>query len=167
MTSIKYFEFIFENCESFRIHHSYMEEFVVEDYNPLYTRIACNSIGKIEKWDNIYFQVSTRGNKTMPDWFGSNESTFFERVLDYPDITHIVVSYEDDTQIDIIPMWEDDDPVGCNNKLQFGKISEAGSLCVYIGKNIKKYENYFEDANDKEYIEFLNRMIGEDIDEEN
>ena len=63
-------------------------------------------------------------------------------------------------------MWENDDSTECNNKLQFSKISEAGSLCVYIGKNIEKYENYFEDANDKEYINLLNEMIEEDIDEE-
>lgn len=166
MTSIEYFKFIFENCESCRIHHSYMEEFSVEDYNPFYRRIACNSIDKIEKWDNIYFQVSARGNKTMPDWFGSNESTFFERVLDYPDITDIIAILENGTQIDITPMWENDGPDECNNKLQFSKISKAGSLCVYIGKNIKEYEEYFEKADDKEYIDFLNEIIKEDIEDE-
>ena len=161
MKSIKYFDINFENCEVFRVHHSFVEEFEAKNYSPYIHRIASNAICKFNQWKDIYIQISSRADISMLS-FGGEPLKFFDRVLAYPDITSIILTYEDGSKEDIFPLWVDVDLSESNNCLQTAKMSEAGSLCIYIGVNYSDYEHKFTEADDKEYIDFLNEMIEED-----
>lgn len=161
MKAIKYFDINFENCESFRIHRSFVEEFETENYSPNIHRAASNTICKFNQWKDIYIQISSRADISMLS-FGGELQKFFDRVLAYPDITSIVLTYEDGSKEDIFPLWVDADLSGSNNCLQTAKISSAGSLCIYIGANYSNFVYKFIEADDEEYIIFLNEMIKED-----
>lgn len=161
MKAIKYFDINFENCEVFRVHHSFVEEFETKNYSPNIHRAASNTICKFDQWKDVYIQISHRADVSMTS-FGGRPQKFFDRVLAYPDITSIILTYEDGSKEDIFPLWADADLSGSNNCLQTAKVSNAGSLCIYIGTNYSDFAYKFIKADDEEYINFLNEMIKED-----
>lgn len=70
------------------------------------------------------------------DRFGSKYKVF-DRLLSHPDITSIIIEYEDGSSEQIFVEWEDLTPNGCDNKYQ-ESVMVGDNLLVTISPTHKK-----------------------------
>ena len=101
---------IFENCEGFTIKASHIDFTIVDNKNNI---------------DNVHIKISDSEN-TFYNFCG-NKKLKFDRILNYKDITHIII---DDISYGIEWGGEDD----CFNSTQTAEIDELKNLVITIAE---------------------------------
>lgn len=140
MKKIKSLDITFENCEGATFFDTDIEHvritditsniFVTSDSEVYETKNAGSAILKIYPTGNrlCEFQPSIKKPKFI-----------FQRIMEWPDITHIDLTY-DNGEIDSYSVeWEDATPGGENNKLQKTEIRSDGVLIITISKGVLEY----------------------------
>ena len=94
--------------------------------------------GEVRKWykaSKLDLNILASANIEV-DRFG-NKYKVFDRLLSYPDITSIIIEYEDGSSEQIFVEWEDLTPNGCDNKYQ-ESVMVGDNLLVTISPTHKK-----------------------------
>ncbi len=159
MAEVKSIELTFENCERIQFERADIGEFCVHNIYSDVARIASNSIRKYQSCESLILELRKEANKQHEFWHipGENPVSKFDRIMAYPDITQIDITYDDGSTENIILPWEDVSENGCNSILQSHCLTACGDLWVKIGngdtaKDI--VEALGDDANDPEYNTF-------------
>jgi len=164
---LKSIEFILENCDSIVVDGKYIGYFDVSDIKSSISRIACNSIARMDVANTVVIETHNDANKKRHlfecDEF--EEESTFDRLC-AGDVTRIMFDLIDEfppvdsreqkiEHYDYYVDW-----VGCNdddseNKAQTTYVSDLGNLYLVISKE-KSVEDFFnkEEINDKDYVDF-------------
>lgn len=161
--------FVFENVESFEIEAKYFGFFHVGKIGDTIRRIACNAIEKLTYAHEVALEIYSEANVTYFP-FGDEEeaTTKFGRIMEFDDITSIVLTYDDGSEDDMYTDYDqgDNDELGAPNLYQHVLLSDLGNLYIVIGKNML-LSDWFDDEeiNNDELIHFHKRM--QDVCEKN
>lgn len=161
---LNYITFVFENCDKITIDGKYIGDFLVDDIETYFKRIACNSISKIEVTNTFAIEIHKDANKERyqfdqiccEDW----KQLIFDRFQN-GDITHVDFELEEQyLDEDNTPkkhehsysvVWGGDNVF--YNEAQKTYISKVGHLYIVISKD-KNVEDLF----DKEWIDDKDSM---------
>jgi hypothetical protein len=160
--TLEYIEFVFENCESFRISGRYVGDFVCSGIGTSVKRIAVNSISLINTCDFFAIEISKEGDERFYDSFGEESiCSKFAKLKYWNDIVSIEFKLDDNSFQYYVP-WEDEYPGARINLLQTAMISDCGNLYIIITGDEKK-RNFFKifgkSINNKRDIKFKFRMM--------
>lgn len=148
----KYLTLILENCDQIYLDP---KDVVFLNVSNLTTNIRVEN-GEVRKWykaSKLDLTLLSSAN-TECDRFG-NKYKIFDRLLNYPDITSIIIEYEDGSSEQIFVEWEDLTPNGCDNKYQ-ESVMVGDNLLIAISPTHKKdIENILDDGLDF-YLENIN-----------
>lgn len=150
---LKYIEFIFENCDRFKIDGKYIGAFIIDDIKKQICRVACNSIMEMDIAQSIIIEINKDANEEYFE-FGVDNNDLkifkFDRISSSNDITSIEFVLEEDISEPHIPKakhyhyytyW-----VGDNdylNEVQSTLVDKDGNLYIVIEKD-KKVNDYFD-----------------------
>ena len=82
-------EFIFENCEVFRISGEDIGELYLDDINHHYRRITADFVERFEYVNTFFIEIHKRANEPYECFGGPDTMYKFDRILHYDDITLI------------------------------------------------------------------------------
>lgn len=143
---------ILENCDQIYLDP---KDVVFLNVSNLTTNIRVEN-GEVRKWykaSKLDLTLLSSANIKC-DRFG-NKYKIFDRLLNYPDITSIIIEYEDGSSEQIFVEWEDLTPNGCDNKYQ-ESVMVGDNLLIAISSTHKKdIENILDDGLDF-YLENIN-----------
>lgn len=143
---------ILENCDQIYLDP---KDVVFLNVSNLTTNIRVEN-GEVRKWykaSKLDLTLLSSANIEC-DRFG-NKYKIFDRLLNYPDITSIIIEYEDGSSEQIFVEWEDLTPNGCDNKYQ-ESIMVGDNLLIAISPTHKKdIEDILEGGLDF-YLENMN-----------
>lgn len=143
---------ILENCDQIYLDP---KDVVFLNVSNLTTNIRVEN-GEVRKWykaSKLDLTLLSSANIEC-DRFG-NKYKIFDRLLNYPDITSIIIEYEDGSSEQIFVEWEDLTPNGCDNKYQ-ESVMVGDNLLVTISPTHKKdIEDILNDGLDF-YLENIN-----------
>lgn len=143
---------ILENCDQIYLDP---KDVVFLNISNLTTNIRVEN-GEVRKWykaSKLDLTLLSSANIEC-DRFGSKYKVF-DRLLNYPDITSIIIEYEDGSSEQIFVEWEDLTPNGCDNKYQ-ESVMVGDNLLIAISPTHKKdIENILDDGLDF-YLENIN-----------
>lgn len=143
---------ILENCDQIYLDP---KDVVFLNISNLTTNIRVEN-GEVRKWykaSKLDLTLLSSANIEC-DRFG-NKYKIFDRLLNYPDITSIIIEYEDGSSEQIFVEWEDLTPNGCDNKYQ-ESVMVGDNLLIAISPTHKKdIENILDDGLDF-YLENIN-----------
>lgn len=143
---------ILENCDQIYLDP---KDVVFLNVSNLTTNIRVEN-GEVRKWykaSKLDLTLLSSANIEC-DRFG-NKYKIFDRLLNYPDITSIIIEYEDGSSEQIFVEWEDLTPNGCDNKYQ-ESVMVGDNLLVTISPTHKKdIEDILNDGLDF-YLENMN-----------
>lgn len=137
---IKDIELTFENIDYVVIPNHYFMSFSLENVKIDVCRVAANAIMRYQKIETTDFILKKEANynfesfDTNIDLIHYKGNTLFDRIINYKDITHIKLLYNDDSFENFAVVWEDEENNECRNKLQTAVITEEGNLYVRIQK---------------------------------
>ena len=140
MKGIKSVCFVFENVESFSIDAKYFGVLTIGDFERRIERIASNYISDSTIAHKILFEIFPEGDGEY-DSYGKQERKFW-RIREWDDITHIELTYDDDT-VEYICVDYDEGlfagNIGAPNVNQTSMISELGNLyiCIWAGHRVR------------------------------
>ena len=140
MKSIKSVEFVFENVECFSIDAKYFGVMDIGDFERRIERVASNCIADHTIAHKILFEIFAEADGKY-DSYGEDHMKF-KRILDCDDITHIEITYDDDTTDSILVDYDegmDAGALGANNINQTSMLSDLGNLyiCIWPGHRVK------------------------------
>lgn len=143
---------ILENCDQIYLDP---KDVVFLNVSNLTTNIRVEN-GEVRKWykaSKLDLTLLSSANIEC-DRFG-NKYKIFDRLLNYLDITSIIIEYEDGSSEQIFVEWEDLTPNGCDNKYQ-ESVMVGDNLLIAISPTHKKdIENILDDGLDF-YLENIN-----------
>lgn len=161
MCEVKYIELLLENCENIVLPRNVLGNVYIGKIYDEVARIACNSIRRVICADEVALEIFPEANtlgSRAPDF--DNETTIFDRLTKYRDITHINVVYEDGTEQYIcVDYNSENDDLGADNEYQKNYLSPLNVLYIVISKN-KDIKDYFnsEVMLSKEYMDYAKQM---------
>lgn len=163
---LKYITFVLENCDVITIDGKYIGTFLVDDIQTSISRVACNSIMKMDIANTIVIEIHKDANKKRCPFgsnFNDNGHMTFDRFKECNDITSIEFKLEETyVEKEKEPYIEEYnyfvDWVGDNdyiNEAQTTYISNDKNLYIVIAKD-KNIEDFFdlEEINDSESMDF-------------
>lgn len=169
MKHIKSIELIFENLDSFNIDQKYIGDFFLGECETQIKRNAVNTISRMEFANIVFFEIFKNGNEQYNEFDSGDLIYNFDRILEYNDISSILIEYDDDTSesffVDYSP---ENDEFGMPNIKQFSVVSDFGHLYCLIADK-EKYKNELEELginsalnsmNDEKDIKFRERLFG-------
>lgn len=175
---LKQIEFAFENCESITIDGKYIGDFEVSNIKTSIERLASNSINELQIANKFAIEIHKDADKEYHP-FGMTDcnSTVFERINAYHDITHIyfdLYSENDNGQesetkhYQYCLIWGGDSDY--NNDYQSNYLSKDGNLYIVVDSE-KKIEDLFDiecidNANEMDF-KFSMYEIGDKYSEQN
>ena len=167
---LKSIEFQFENCEYVTINGAYVWNFVVDDINKSFERVAMNAVEPLEICNKFLIEFSDDANKISnvvnSSDFENLYDTVFERITKYNDITGIdfvLVDNEGKEQEYFYSLnWEDADHNGEENLYQKSYVSDNGFLYLVVGKDLK-IEDFpdYDSINVKDYADDIKRILND------
>lgn len=154
---VKYIELIFENCDWVRFTEG-VGHFHLGKLETSIDRIAMNSIRKHTLAKEVAMQISKDAKYQRDKNFDDN-AHIFERIVEWNDITHVDIGYEDGSEESYYVNYEEpegeEDMLGAPNINQKSIISNGGNLYLVIDGN-KDIKDYFNDLDECDYdIEFF------------
>lgn len=159
MEIIKSVTIEFENCECITLPITVFGECHLDNISISIDRIAMNAICKSVFAREIALEIffPEAENKCIAnELFGQKYTTIFQRFTSYRDITHIILTYHDDSKETFMVDYEDEieGQLGSDNKNQKNYISECGNLYIVIDAN-KEINDFFnmEFINNRENME--------------
>ena len=153
---------VFENCETFKLPINAIGYFHIGAIRQEIDRIACNAIAKSEYADEVAIELYPECEKLCLSRFLGEDKTIFGRIIEYKDITHIEIEYEDGEQY-IAVDYDDggNDYLGAENVNQKVYLSSCGVLYIVIAAD-KNIADYFSEEyiNNEDEINFSKKMYG-------
>lgn len=158
MENINFITIEFENCEWITFPITVFGECHLDNISASINRVTTNAICKsVFAWEvalEIFFPEAE--NKYIANNFFNKKYTILQRFTLYRDITHIILTYQNDSKETFAVAYEDEieGQLGSDNKNQKSYISECGNLYIIIDAN-KEVDDFFnmELINDKENME--------------
>lgn len=143
MKMIESVELVFENCQ--------YAEFDIDNVQAITVtkiREEIHNECKFKFADEVIIVIKAKaGKKHILDLVGNEEeTTVFDRIEDYPDITHIRVNYYDNDSDYITVNWTDTDPSGLFNANQFVRYDTDGNLYIVIAEGNLFYSDRFSEV---------------------
>ena len=163
MENIKYITIEFENCECITFPITVFGECYLNNISTSIDRVAMNAICKSVFARTIALEIffPEAENEYVAREFFGEKYTVLQRFTSYRDITHITLTYQDDSKETFAVDYEDEikGQLGSDNKNQKNYVSECGNLYIVIDEN-KGFKDFFNInlINDKENIEFKKDM---------
>lgn len=167
MSRLKSITFVLENCERITISGKYVGYFLVDDIKTSFLRMAANWIDKQEIAKTFVIEIHKDANKHNYDSFGfvHSNTTVFDRLNKYADITHICFVLEkesvDNVENEVAHEetycysvdWISEEPFYIN-KAQKNYISKCGNMYIVIAEDAE-IGDYFdlEEINDQEAMD--------------
>lgn len=136
---------ILENCDQIYLDP---KDVAFLNISNLTTNIEVEN-GNVRKWykaSKLDLTLLSSANIEC-DRFGDKYKVF-DRLLSYPDITSIIIEYEDESSEQIFVEWEDLTPNGCDNKYQESVMVGDNLLIVISPTHKKDIENILDDGLD-------------------
>lgn len=145
MNKIKEFDFGFENCEVMRFDNENIEIF---NLDKIYTHIQQLRDDWVKEYKVVNYvcivlkpNANTEKHNSSFAMYGY-DSTPFQRITRYDDITSIGVTYLNDEGIEMheeyYPVYNANDWNGEENTRQLSIISDKGYLIILINKDVEK-----------------------------
>ena len=135
----------FENCEGATFFAADIEHVRMTDIT---SNVLITSDGRIYKTKNVgsvVLDILPSGNRLCEIQHNTKKPKFiFQRIMEYPDITHIDLTYDNGKIESYNVNWEDATPNGENNKLQKTELRDDGVLVIVISDIFNTEES--EDA---------------------
>ena len=134
---------ILENCDQIYLNP---KDIALLNISNLITNVKIEN-GEVRKWykaSKLNLTILASANVEC-DRFGDKYKVF-DRLLSYPDITSIIVEYEDGSSEQIFVEWEDLTPNGCDNKYQESVMVGDNLLIVISPTHKKDIENILDDG---------------------
>ena len=163
-------EFIFENVESMEFDAKYFGSFHIDRIGRAVKRFACNAILDYTMAKEVAIEIFSEANDTYAPFGDESESTTkFERIMEWDDITRIVLKYEDGSYDELFVDYdegEDECKLGAENINQKSMLSDLGNLYIVIA-HAQCIEDWFDDKeiNSEDLIHDRKRM--QDVCEKN
>lgn len=158
MEIIKFITIEFENCECITLPITVFGECHLGNISTSIDRVAMNAICKTVFAREIALEIffpEAESEYIASEFFGE-KYTILQRLTSYRDITHITLTYQDDSKETFTADYEDEveGQLGSDNKNQKNYISECGNLYIIIDAN-KGIKDFFNMGliNDKESME--------------
>lgn len=168
MENIKYITIEFENCECITFPIAVFGECHLSNISTSIDRVAMNAIRKSVFAREIALEIffpEAENEYTANEFFGE-KYTILQRLTSYRDITHITLTYQDDSKETFAVDYEDEveGQLGSNNKNQKNYVSECGNLYIVIDAN-KEVKDFFNTdfINNKEIIKFRKDMYRQEV----
>ena len=168
MENIKYITIEFENCECITFPITVFGECHLSTISTSIDRVAMNAIRKSVFAREIALEIffPEAENQYVASEFFGEKYTILQRLTSYRDITHITLTYQDDSKETFAVDYEDEveGQLGSDNKNQKNYISECGNLYIVIDAN-KGLKDFFNTdfINDKEIIKFRKDMYRQEV----
>lgn len=150
MTKVKEIVLVLENCEYIKIPTKHLGNIIIEDVDVSVRRIAINSIDKQMSAQSIYLDIIKPETIKTLGLFGEDDENSLscsKRVLQYEDMTSVVVIYDDDSKEEYFVDWNRGNEY--INSYQSTKLAKNGNLHVLINrkKNLKDFlDNGFDEV---------------------
>lgn len=163
MENIRYITIEFENCEWLTFPTTVFGECHLDNISTSIDRVATNAICKSVFAREIALEIffPEAENEHIVSKFFDKKYTILQRFTSYRDITHIILTYQDDSKETFAVDYEDEieGQLGSNNKNQKSYVSECGNLYIVIDAN-KEINDFFnmELINDKENMELKKEL---------
>lgn len=168
MENIKYITIDFENCECITFPITVFGECHLDNISTSIDRVAMNAICKSVFARTIALEIffPEAENEYVEREFFGEKYTVLQRLTSYRDITHITLTYQDDSKETFAVDYEDEvkGQLGSDNKNQKNYVSECGNLYIVIDEN-KGFKDFFniDLINNKENIEFKKDMYRQEV----
>lgn len=163
MRNLQSIEFQFENCEFFGFDAKYIGAFYLGDIRHEISRIACNAICDMDVAYEFCAEIYAEGDGEYRLW--RDETTKFDRILAYDDITSVILKYDDDTEEELYLDYKEAEGeggmLGADNVNQSSKKSSLGNLYIVV-HSYETVDSKFPDSEieDADKIDFEKEMIG-------
>lgn len=158
MTKVKELELVLENCEYIKIPTKHLANIVIEGIDIRVRRNAINNIEKLQTASSIYLNIiKPETIKTLGLFGEADEESLScsKRILQYEDITSVVVVYEDNTKEEYFVDWDwDNDYL---NNYQDTQIAKNGNLHVLINREKRLKEFLDDDVFEVSYDYVMNK----------
>ena len=145
---LKSITFGFENCEIITIDGKYIGDFLVDDIRTSVSRIACNSVERMDTTYTFAIEIHKNANQEYSIFGEADQKRMTFDRLQVPDITSIEFElenpYEDGSATEHYYYWVhwtgDNE---CFNDSEKSYISENGHLYIVISEN-EEIKDYFD-----------------------
>ena len=146
--NVEYIEFIFENCEVFRISGEDIGELYLDDINHHYRRITVDFVERFEYANTFFIEIHKRANEPYECFGGPGTMYKFDRIIHYDDITVIKMKINGEEKTFYLK-W--DNPYQTENpKYQSSLISDCGHLYLKVADfNLNEFLEGYK-VNDEE-----------------
>lgn len=164
MNNVKSIEIVFDNMESARIEAENIGWLHIGDIKRCIQKIACNAINKMDSAEEVFIHLHAKANDVKLSTFcPDGRPSIFDRILNYPDITSIVFTYESGCTETIYTPLADDYDENMTNKFQTNAINEkTGDLFIVISEK-ETVTSYFEFEQENYCDECYSDYINEDV----
>lgn len=138
---IKSIELVLENCEVIVVEKESIGTMNLTNIHRSIRRVATNSVSDLLQAEEVFIQISSKVNHVSSYSLSLGSGTPFERLMQYGDITAVLINYEDGSEEYIFVDWSE----GCeyNNLYQSSAVNEqTGDLYLVISPK-ETVESFF------------------------
>ena len=145
MRLVEKIDVIFEDGDILTISDENVGDMVISSVKKEIRRLAAKEIAEMYYAEKIAFEVFESANALYLPFGHVNETpkSVFGRFLEYGDITHIEVYFDDGTSVLFATDWKDKTTGGRENLYQKTILAKNGNLYVLIGKDMYT-DDYFD-----------------------
>lgn len=133
---IKQIQLVFENCESIEIDRKYIGDLKIDNIKESICRVASNSISSFKTCKVFLLSVNHLADTKQS----------IKRLLQYNDITSVIVLFEDGSKDSFRVKWNYDDSQ--YNRYQETYRNKYGDIFVVISKKLNLRDFYNEEDMD-------------------
>lgn len=141
---LKYIEFVFENCECFKIDGRYIGRLWLEDFKKEIFREGVNSFANVQTVGSFAIEINAKADEEYCPLGVEEKKTYKFNRLQFPDIVWIEFVLVDNDEKEEFHRyaveWEGDDEY--QNDLQETFLSEKDNLYIVISKT-RAFDEYF------------------------
>lgn len=143
---------VLENCEVITVERKYLGHVYMSDFKDTLSR-SDKSLLKSKVVHEFAIEIHRSLIETTKKQGLYGESNPIERLLKYPDITQVEITYEDDSKDHFYIHWHEEDEY--NNRYQKNKLTSFGDLYIVISEQ-NDTDHYFKDEliDDAEMVEW-------------
>lgn len=164
MAELTSIDLVLENCEVLTFQRNDIGGFWCDRITTSVARLGCNSITRRASCQEFFIELHPDADVAY-DGFGDEKPSKFSRLMEYPDITHIDLHFDDGTSEYVTVPWCEEDE--WNNRFQTHLLGETGVLCILVSADKQVADYADQDAiDDAEYMDVhWDLLRGWDIDE--
>lgn len=159
---IRSIEFVFENCEFIEFDEKYIGRFSLKNITRSIRRFAINTIEDFMDVGDVTIEIFSEGNEKY-SCYGSDPAMKFERILQYDDITSIIVHYSDGSEEEFFVNYDEGEhegELGAPNIFQSTMLSSLGNLYIVISSDFSVTELFDQSINDEVLMHHTKQLYG-------